>query len=194
MHDKTYAGVAVFLVGGLYGAWTVGVEQATERSSSQSAAAAPDRSVKASRRVSVAVARDRAMAMHDVYIATLEAMHRHYFHENRAVLPARALEEVFAEQTERSGTHARWISVNTPAMSLSHEPKDDFEKQAAQAIASGKAVFERIQNGVLQRAGPVSLDGGCASCHLGHFAKPSSKPLYAGLVIRIRVTDEPSEP
>src|SRR6185503_16718795 len=52
-------------------------------------------------RVSVATARDRAALIHKLYAATLDSMHEHYFHANRSVLPARALEDVFAEMAEQ---------------------------------------------------------------------------------------------
>ena len=47
-------------------------------------------------RVPVAVARDRAKLMHEIYSATLEVMHDRYFHADRAVVPARAMEDVFS--------------------------------------------------------------------------------------------------
>jgi hypothetical protein len=98
-------------------------------------------------RVSVDVARDRAQLLHRVYAATLDAMHEHYFQANRSVLPARAMEDVFSELADQAEIEARWISVNTPPMSVSHEPSTPFEKEAAQAIAAGKPFFEQIEQG-----------------------------------------------
>ena len=142
------------------------------------------------RRVAVDVARDRALTLHKVFAATLDTMHEHYFHTNRSVVPARALEDVFAEISEQSNVEARWISVNTPAMSLGHEPKSDFEKRSAEEIAAGKPSYERIEKGMYRRAGAILLDSGCVSCHVGHFAKPPSTPRFAGLVIGIPISDE----
>ncbi|HYH68557.1 MAG TPA: hypothetical protein VD866_27945, partial [Urbifossiella sp.] len=65
-------------------------------------------------RVSVAVARDRAGTMHEVFADTLEVIHRHYFRRDGAVLPSRALEDVFNRMDRRSGVRAKWIAVNTP--------------------------------------------------------------------------------
>src|SRR4051812_13927584 len=48
------------------------------------------------KRVTVAEARARAKLMHDIYAATLDVMHHHFFRRERSVLPARALEDVFA--------------------------------------------------------------------------------------------------
>lgn len=146
--------------------------------------------VKSSDRVSVAAARERAKLMHDIYDATLDVMHRHYFRREHSVLPARAMEDVFAEMTRQSSVQARWISVNTKAMSIHHEPETDFEKQAAKEIAAGKADFELIEDGYYQRVGRISLGGGCVSCHTNQFSSPSTTPKFAGLVIRIPVNAE----
>ena len=148
-------GTATFFVGTAYAGLTLSAEPASATTSHSAASTTLDNSL----RVSLSVARDRATAMHDIYAATLETMHRHYFHDNRAVLPARALEDVFGRHAELSGTQSRWISVNTSAMSVNHEPKDDFEKQAARAIASGKPVYERVEKGFLLRAGAIPLEG-----------------------------------
>ena len=57
-------------------------------------------------RVSVAVARDRAQLMHGIYLATLHAMHDRYFHADRAIVPARAMEDVFSEMERQTGSKA----------------------------------------------------------------------------------------
>ncbi len=140
--------------------------------------------------VSVAAARERAKVMHDIYDTTLDVMHRHYFRREGSVLPARALEDVFADMARQSGTKARWISVNTKAMSIHHEPDSEFEKQAAKELAAGKEEFELVENGYYQRAGRISLGGGCISCHTNQFSSPSTSAKFAGLVIRIPVNAE----
>ena len=78
--------------------------------------------------LSVAVARERAAVLHVAYAATLETIHHHYFRKNQAVLPARAMEEVFSEVARHSNVKARWISVNTKPMSVDHEPEGEFEE------------------------------------------------------------------
>lgn len=130
-------------------------------------------------------ARERAQTMHQVYAATLEAMHEHYFHGERAIVPARALEDVFAEIARQSKIEARWISVNTKPMSIGHEPKGDFELQAAAALSKGDKHFERVDDEVYQRAGVIELSEGCVACHTGFFAAPPKTPRFAGLVIRV---------
>jgi hypothetical protein len=150
-------------------------------------AAQPDDSEK---RVTVAEARERAKLMHNIYAATLDVMHHHFFRRDRSVLPARAMEDVFAEMDKQSNIKAGWISVNTKAMSIHHEPKNDFEKQAAKAIAAGKGEFELVEKGYYHRAGAIPLGAGCVSCHTGFFAKTPQTQRFAGLVISVPIHEK----
>lgn len=138
-------------------------------------------------RVSVVVARDRAKAMHEVYAATLDALHHHYFHGDRARVPAKVMEDVFTEVRQKTQMEARWISVSLPPMSIHHEPQSDFEKQAAKEIAAGKAEFDAVEGGYYRRAGAISLSGGCVACHGGLF-QGEGRRQFAGLVIGIPLT------
>lgn len=141
-------------------------------------------------RVSVAVARERAELMHRIYAATLNVLHDRYFHDSRAVVPARAMEDIFAEMARQSQVEARWISVNTRAMSLSHEPKSDFEKAAANEITDGKEDYELVEDGYYRRAGAIPLASGCVNCHAGFFKAPPKTPRFAALVISVPVKEE----
>ena len=134
---------------------------------------------------SLTTAREKARTMHSLYAATLEVMHDRYFHGERAVVPARALEDVFDEIKRQSKVESRWISVNTKPMSVDHEPKSPFEKQAAKELGAGKEAFERVEDGAYLRAAPIPLHGGCISCHSGFFAQGPTSPRYAGLIIRV---------
>lgn len=133
----------------------------------------------------VSVARDRAKLLHNVYAATLEAMHHHYFRRDRSTLPARAMEDIFADMAEQSKIEARWIAVNTRAMSLDHEPRSAFDRKAAEEITAGKGAYELVEKGYYQRAGAIPLGSGCVGCHAGFSAPPSKTPRFAGLVIRV---------
>lgn len=141
-------------------------------------------------RVPVAVARDRATLMHDIYESTLHAMHRHYFRREKAILPARALEDVFSEMESHLKVNARWISVNTKAMSINHEPETEFEKLAASEIGKGKEHLELIEKEYYHRATAIPLGAGCVSCHNGLLAPPNDVPRYAGLVISIPINSD----
>lgn len=138
----------------------------------------------------IAMARERAKLMHNIFSATLDSMHHYYFHANKAVLPARAMEDIFAEVADGSHVKVRWISVNTKAMSLDHEPTTAIEKKAAEQLSKGKPEFEVVENGTYSRAGPIPLGSGCLGCHTSAFSKPTDTPRLAGLVISMPVRDE----
>lgn len=143
-------------------------------------------------KVSVAVARDRAELLHEAFLSTLHVMHNHYFHDEKAIVPARAMEDMFAVLSRQQKIKARWISVNTRPMSVNHEPKTDFEKLAAKELAAGKESLEQIEQGEYRRATPVLLDSGCIACHTGFFSPGTKSPKFAGLVITIPVTEPAS--
>ena len=143
--------------------------------------------------IPLAVARDRALLMHQIYTTTLEVMHDRYFHADRSVVPARAMEDVFENLERETGSKANWISVNLKAMSINHDPSTEFEKLAARALGKGEPAYEAVDNGIYRRATPIPLHGGCVSCHAGFNPKPSKTPKMAGLVISIPVTEEVSQ-
>lgn len=138
----------------------------------------------------VTSARERAKLLHDVYATTLEVMHHHYFRREGAVLPARAMDDVFEEMAGRSGGHANWIAVNTKAMSLDHEPTTTFEKKAAAELAAGKEEYELVTPRVYRRATVIPLHSSCVGCHTKMFSDPPKSPRFAGLVISIPLTVE----
>jgi hypothetical protein len=135
-------------------------------------------------------AKKQARLMHDIYSATLDSMHHHYFHENKSILPARAMEDIFDELSETSKLKSNWIAVNTNAMSVNHEPKTDFEIKAAAALRTGQEKYEAVENGYYFRAGPISLGAGCVSCHTGFFSAQPKTPRLAGLIIGIPLEEK----
>lgn len=150
----------------------------------------PDEKAVSKSRIAVEKARDRAENLHEVYEATLEMLHHRYFHRDRSLLPARAMEDIFADMKRRTNVDARRISVNTKAMNIDHEPKSDFEKQAAREIAAGKPAFEVIDADFYRRATAIPLKAGCVGCHAGAFAASSKTPRFAGLVISVPLSGE----
>lgn len=140
-------------------------------------------------RVSLEVARDRAQLLQQVYASTLDVMHHRYFHQDRATVPARAMEDIFDDMRRKSIAEARWIAVSLKPMSLNHEAESDFEKHAVKEIKSGKKEVETIDDGYYRRAVSIPLTGGCITCHDGFFRQSSPSAMYAGLVISIPVTE-----
>lgn len=140
--------------------------------------------------VSLAEARERARLLHDVYDGTLQTVHSRYFRDNDSGLtvPSRALEDVFSRVARRQHVSARWIAVNAQAMSLDHEPKDTFEKNAARALASGKQEFEVVESGRYRRAAPIALFASCLKCHAPPPMRPTGNRV-AGLIISMAVDE-----
>ncbi len=140
--------------------------------------------------ISVVEARERAKMLHEIYETTLRTIHSRYFKDNGSVpIPSRVMEDIFSRVSRKSTVTARWIAVNTQAMSLEHEPEDEFEKEAARTLSSGGQEFERIENGTYRRATPIILFDSCLKCH----APPPirvTNARYAGLVISMPVKAE----
>ncbi len=142
----------------------------------------------------VVAARQRAELLHAVYAETLHVMHERYFHGSRAIVPARAMEDIFKTLKRQSGTEARWMSVNVRAMSIHHEPKTEFDLAAAKGIAAGQPAVEAITDGYYRRAGAIEMTAGCVACHDGFGKPPTNVPKFAALVISIPVASDAAEP
>ncbi len=134
--------------------------------------------------MTVQAARERAQLLHDVYSATLDVMHHRYFHRDRATVPARALEDVFAEIDRKARIKSSWIAVSGRAMSIDHEPKGEFELAAMKAIRGGQESYEVVDESTFRRVGAIRLSGGCLNCH-GRFGSTSTAKQFAGLVIEV---------
>lgn len=151
---------------------------------------AGERAAEEAGRVTIEAARERARLMHDIYAATLEVLHDRYFHVNRSVLPARAMEDIFAEMKRQSQVEAKWMAVNLKAMNINNEPKSEFEVRAAKEIGAGKGESETLEDGYYRRAAAIPLAGGCVSCHGGFAREQTRSPKFAALVISLPVVEE----
>ena len=139
-------------------------------------------------KLTVPEARRQTKLLHDTYIATLHTVHRSYFDKDeREIIPARAMEEVFRQIDAEIGGKTRWIAVNTPAMNIDHNPKEGFEKDAARELKQGKHEFERVEDGIFLRAGAVSLFASCTKCHLSGLRPQQKVRSLAGLIISMPV-------
>jgi hypothetical protein len=155
------------------------------------AAICEDSSTADGKQLSVDVARDRAVVMQDVYKATLVMLHERYFHRDRSVLPARAMQDIFADIERQSHVEARWISASLKPMSIDHTPESEFEKRAAKEIAAGSAEVEVVEDGYFRRAVAIPFTGGCLSCHEGVLQNNGRKK-FAGLVVSIPLREKES--
>lgn len=132
--------------------------------------------------LSVEVARDRAKVMQDIHLATLTMLHDRYFHRDKSVLPARAMQDIFSQIERQAGVETRWISASLQPMSIDHAPESEFEKRAAKEIAAGTPHLEVVEADHYRRAIAIPLTGGCLGCHEKHFQRRLGKQ-FAGLVI-----------
>ena len=96
-------------------------------------------------------------------------------------IPAFTLKHVFSELEDRSGVKLQWLVVDGEAMNVGHRPRDEFEKAAAKALASGEKEFESSEGGVYRHAGPIRLHNDCLKCHVP--SRISTEDRTAGLVI-----------
>ncbi len=193
---------AIILSGCTILLWTTGMlsasafDEATKSGPAADIATRPEsaKSEKNVVAVPLNVARDRAKLMHSIYTTTLGVMHDRYFHADRSIVPARAMEDVFSEIEQETGSKANWISVNLKAMSINHEPSTDFEKRAAKEIATGESAVETTEDGYYRRATAIPMTGGCISCHAGVFNQSAKSRKFSALVISIPVEPESAAP
>lgn len=136
--------------------------------------------------LTVEAARQRAKLMHDIYETTLDVIHHRYFRGDRATIPSVALEDVFTRMARQSKIKSSWIRVNAKTMNIDHNPKDEFEKQAVQAIRAGKGDYELVENGYYRRAQGIPLENACLVCH-GTFGVTPKSQRFVGLVIEVPV-------
>ena len=136
-------------------------------------------------------ARDRARILHETIHGALQVVHRDFFDEDAVrTLPSQSLEDVFLELERSFGVSIRWISVNAKAMNVDHEPRDEFEKKAAKALAAGKQEYESYEAGdadvpgEYRHAGKIRLASQCLKCHVPN--RTSTEDRLAGLTIRMQ--------
>lgn len=135
---------------------------------------------------SVDEARGRAKLLHETIRATLKVVHHEYYREDQKLpIPARTLKSVFRDLASNQQVSLRWLAVNAQAMSVGHNPQDDFERNAVQELSAGKPAHELAENGVYRYAGVITLTSECLKCHLPN--RTSTKDRAAGLLISMPV-------
>lgn len=136
--------------------------------------------------LSVNAAREQARLLHDALHSTLLIVHRKYYREDEKLpIPSSVLDDVFEEMQRTRNIKFRWISVNAEAMNIDHEPKTAFEKQAAEALSSGKKEFEQVEKGIYRHVGTIKLPSQCLKCHMPN--RRSTATRFAGLIISLPV-------
>lgn len=135
---------------------------------------------------SVEEARGRARLLYETIQSMLQVVHHEYYREDEKLpIPARTFQKVFRELADKQKVELRWLAVTGQAMNQDHAPRNDFEKQAASAIASGAEEYELVENAVYRRAGVITLTAECLKCHVPNRTKLKNRA--AGLVISMPV-------
>lgn len=141
------------------------------------------------KKVSVDAARAQARLLHETLHATLLIVHQKYYREDEKLpIPSSVLDDVFEDLQKNRDINFRWISVNAEAMNIDHEPKTEFEKQAAEALSDGKTEFEQVEKGVYRHVGTICLPSQCLKCHLPN--RRSTATRFAGLIISLPVKEK----
>jgi len=139
--------------------------------------------------ISVSEARGRAKLLHEAMHGALQVMHRDLFDEDQSrSIPSRSLEDVFKGVEHKHNVSLRWLVVNATAMNVDNNPRDDFEKQAAKALAAGEPFHESIEQDRYRFAGPIRLSSTCLKCHVPF--RKSLEDRMAGLTISIPVSGD----
>ncbi len=129
-------------------------------------------------------ARARAELLHEAMHATLHAVHRDFYREDEGLpIPATTMARVFRHIEEGQQVKLRWLAVEGQAMNVSHKPRDEFERAAAEAIKARTDPREETRDGVYRRAASITLTGDCLKCHVPD--RKDLKDRAAGLVISI---------
>lgn len=137
-------------------------------------------------RPSVDEARERARLIHGTIDDTLQIVHARYYREDEGLpLPAATMKVVFQGLSDRHKIRLRWLVVDAKPMNTDHKPRDEFEKEAAKAIESGKPEYEQVADGTYRHVGVIELGSECLKCHLP--GRTSNKSRSAGLVIEMPI-------
>jgi hypothetical protein len=127
--------------------------------------------------------RARAQLLHETINGALQVMHRDYFRDGsqRLNVPSHALEDVFAELTEKWNVKLTWLAVNAPAMNDNHRAQSAFDTRAVDALSAGADTFDESKDNVYRFAGAIELGNQCLKCHVPN--RKSLEPRKAALVI-----------
>jgi len=129
-------------------------------------------------------ARRQAKTLHTTIHSTLRVMHDRYYREDEGLpIPAAAMGEILRDVETEEGVILRWLVVEGQAMNTDNVARDDFEREAATALKSGKPFHEESTASQYRRAAPITLSNHCLKCHMPD--RKSTKDRRAGLVVTI---------
>lgn len=136
----------------------------------------------------VAEARSRAKILHETIHGTLQIMHRDFFRKDESLkIPSRSLEDVFGDLEEGYQVNVRWLAVETKAMSIGHEARNEVEKEAVEHLKKRTGDFEVVSDSHFVFARQVRLSAVCLSCHLP--GRSNNDDRFAGLMISMPIRE-----
>lgn len=134
-------------------------------------------------------ARGRARMLYETIHGTLQVVHRDFFGGAEDLnLPSQSLEDVFKELAVQSRIQVRWLGVNA-TKKADHQPQDDFERKAAQALLAGKKEYAEREGNLYRYVGTIRIQNECLKCHVPN--RTSLEDRVAGLAISIPLRNVP---
>ena len=142
---------------------------------------------------SVKEARARSLLLYETLRGSLAIMHRDFFDEEAAgAIPSASMEDVFHELGATHDVRVKWLVVNTDMVNVDHEPEDEFERQAAKALARGADHYQKVEpasenggNSRFRFVGSITLRSQCLKCHVKR--RTSNEDRVAGLAISMPI-------
>lgn len=135
---------------------------------------------------SLAEARSRARLLFELAHGSLQVMHRDFFDDEKAhAIPSASLDDVFAEMKSSFDVEMKWLNAGTDIVNTDHQPRGDFEVQAAKRIQRGESAVEQSVDGKYQYVGAIRLRSQCLKCHIKD--RKSTEDRFAALLIQMRL-------
>ena len=104
--------------------------------------------------------------LNDLYVNSVVLTHNTYVKGRGSVAAAVVARQVFKAMGEKGWPQTRWLATTGRPFNPDANPKDQFERDAIQALKKGQAKFEPVKTGTLRVATLVPLvDKTCQSCH-----------------------------
>lgn len=117
-------------------------------------------------RMSLAQARRTVTMLNDLYVSSVVQTHGTYVKDAKATPATAVARRVFQSMEAKGWPSTRWLSTTSRPLNPDAAPKDDFEREAVEALKNGKPRYERVEAGKLRLAMLVTLsEESCRMCH-----------------------------
>lgn len=104
--------------------------------------------------------------LNDAYVTAVVLTHGTYVKDRSTPAAAVVARQLFKAMSAKGWPETRWLATTGRPFNPDASPKDRFEKDAVAALKTGKARFERVEDGKLRVVTLVPLvDKSCQMCH-----------------------------